>query len=184
MELGQVERQLALRNAEEQRLQGIVRDYQERIERVPARESELAELTRDYSTLQTLYQTLLAKQEESKIAANLERRQVSAQFKLLDPARLAEKPFGPRRRLIAAAGVAAGLCFGLALVALLEYRDRTFKTDADISNELRLPVLAVVPWMPSEGEERRAARRRFAVISATGAAVSGCIAVIVYSVLH
>jgi uncharacterized protein involved in exopolysaccharide biosynthesis len=65
---------------------GLIRTYQQRIERVPARESELAELTRDYSTLQTLYQTLLAKQEESKIAANLERRQVGAQFKLLDPA--------------------------------------------------------------------------------------------------
>ena len=77
LELEHVGRQLALRAAEEERLQGLIRTYQQRIERVPARESELAELTRDYSTLQTLYQTLLAKQEESKIAANLERRPVS-----------------------------------------------------------------------------------------------------------
>src|SRR4029450_2515162 len=97
----------------------------------PAPESALAELTRDYSTLQTLYQTLLAKQEESKIAANLERRQVGAQFKLLDPARVPERPFSPRRWLITLVGVATGLSLGFALVGLVEHRDRTFKTGAE-----------------------------------------------------
>ena len=58
----------------------------------PTRESELVELTRDYATLQGLYSSLLAKKEESKIAANLERRQIGEQFKLLDPARLPERP--------------------------------------------------------------------------------------------
>ena len=184
LELDHVGRQLALRAAEEERLQDLIRTYQQRIERVPARESELAELTRDYSTLQTLYQTLLAKQEESKIAANLERRQVGAQFKLLDPARVAERPFSPRRWLITLAGVAAGLSLGLALVGLVEHRDRTFKTGADIRNELTVPVLAIVPLMHSNQEARRAARRRFAATWATGVLVSGCIPLIIYSFLH
>jgi polysaccharide chain length determinant protein (PEP-CTERM system associated) len=184
LELEHVDRQLALKAAEEERLHGVIRDYQQRIERVPARESELAELTRDYSTLQTLYQTLLAKQEESKIAANLERRQVGAQFKLLDPARIAQRPFSPRRRLITLVGVAAGLSLGLALVGLVEHRDRTFKTGAEVRNELTLPVLAVVPLMPSDQEARRAARRRFAATCAASALVSACIPLIIYSFLH
>ena len=155
-ELDQLERQIAIKGEEEQRLRAIGRDYQQRIDRVPARESELAELTRDYSTLQTLYQTLLAKQEESKIAANLERRQIGAQFKLIDPARVAQKPFSPRRWQINLLGMVAGLSLGLALVGLLEYRDRTFNTDAEVRSELTLPVLAVVP---SDGVRRRAAAR-------------------------
>ena len=67
---------------------------------VPARETELAELTRDYTTLQQIYSDLLAKNEESKVAANLERRQIGEQFKLLDPARLPEKPISPNRLMI------------------------------------------------------------------------------------
>jgi polysaccharide chain length determinant protein (PEP-CTERM system associated) len=183
-ELEQLDRQIALKGEEEQRLRAVGRDYQQRIERVPARESELAELTRDYATLQTLYQTLLAKQEESKIAANLERRQIGAQFKLLDPARVAQTPFSPRRWLIDLLGMAAGLACGLALVGLLEYRDRTFNTEADVRSELTLPVLAVVPLMESDEEQRRAAKRRFLCMSATGAIVAGCIPIVVYSLLH
>lgn len=183
-ELEQLDRQIALKGEEEQRLQATAHDYQQRLERVPARESELAELTRDYSTLQALYQALLAKQEESKIAANLERRQIGAQFKLLDPARVAQKPFSPRRWLIDLAGMAAGLGLGLMLVGLLEYRDRTFNTEIDVRNELTLPVLAVVPLMESDEEQRRAARRRGVRRVATGALVTACIPIVVYSLLN
>src|SRR5436309_6248662 len=99
-ELDQLDRQLAFKEAEETRLRSLADSYQQRVDKVPARESELAELTRDYSTLQTMYTTLLSKQEESKIAANLERRQIGTRFKLLDPARMAEAPFSPNRRRI------------------------------------------------------------------------------------
>ena len=64
---------------------------------MPKRESELVELTRDYTTLQTTYQSLLAKREESKIAANLERRNIGEQFKVLDPARV---PSGRSVRIV------------------------------------------------------------------------------------
>lgn len=125
IELEQLDRQLAFKEAEDVRLHAVADQYQRRVEKVPARESELAELTRDYSTLQTLYQTLLAKHEESKIAADLERRQFSDQFKVLDPPRPAERPFAPRRWVITLAGVAGGLGLGVALVAFAEYRDHT-----------------------------------------------------------
>jgi uncharacterized protein involved in exopolysaccharide biosynthesis len=184
VELDQLDREIQLKSAEEQRLRATVHDYQQRVEHVPARESELAELTRDYSTLQTLYQTLLAKQEDSKIAANLERRQIGAQFKVLDPARVAERPFSPRRSRIDVIGIAAGLAIGLALVAIIEHRDRTLKTAADIRAELTLPVLAVVSLIESEQEQRRAAKRRFLVRFALGIVVSACLPVIVYSFLH
>jgi protein tyrosine kinase modulator len=184
IELGQLDRQIAFKHAEEQRLREITQRYEQRIERVPARESELAELSRDYSTLQTLYQTLLTKQEESKIAANLERRQIGAQFKLLDPARVAEKPFRPRRWLIDLCGVAAGLALALILVGVLEHRDRTFNTDDEVKNELLLPVLAVVPLMESDEEQRRQAWRRFIATGAIAIVVGLCVPIVIYSCLH
>jgi protein tyrosine kinase modulator len=182
-QLEQLDRQLAFKETEDQRLRGVADGYQRRIDSVPARESELAELTRDYSTLQTLYQTLLAKQEESKIAANLERRQIGDQFKLLDPAQEAERPFSPRRRLISLVGIAGGFAVGLGLVALVEYRDRTLKTEHDVAQELMLPVLAVVPFMESDDERQRAAKRRLVAAFARGGLVAACLPVVVYSLL-
>ena len=184
LQLDQIDRQLAFKLAEEQQLRGAAADYQRRIDRVPARESELAELTRDYSTLQTLYQTLLAKQEESKIAADLEHRQIGDRFKLLDPARLAERPFSPRRWLIDLAGLAGGLLLGIVLITIAEFRDRTFRNETDVFRELAVPVLAVVPLMESSHQQQRTARRRMLLALAKGSLVAACIPVVIYSLLH
>ena len=70
-----------------------------------------------------MYTNLLGKREESRIAANLERRQIGETFKLLDPARVPERPFSPNRALINLSGMLAGLVLGLAWVVLREYRD-------------------------------------------------------------
>ena len=55
---------------------------------------------------------------------------------------------------------------GSALVALLEYRDTSFKTDDDIVTTLSLPVLAVIPVM-TNAIERRAQRRRKLLLAAS-----------------
>ena len=51
---------------------------------------------RDYTTLQAQYTGLLGKSQDAKVAANLERRQIGEQFKLLDPARLPQRPKSAR----------------------------------------------------------------------------------------
>ena len=84
-ELDVIDHQLSTNKAEEQRLKQVGNSYQSKVDVVPTRESELVELTRDYSTLQAAYASLLAKREDSKIAANLERRQIGEQFRILDP---------------------------------------------------------------------------------------------------
>ena len=69
------------------------------------------------------------KREDSKLAANLERRQIGEQFKILDPASLPERPFNRTQRLMRARRrLGGGSAPGPALVGLLEYRDSSFKT--------------------------------------------------------
>ena len=46
-----------------------------------------------------------------------ERRQIGEQFRLLEPARLPERPVGPSRLAVNATGALAGLGLGLVLVA-------------------------------------------------------------------
>ena len=182
-QLDQIDHELASKDAEQKRLRALTDSYQARVDRIPTRESELTELTRDYSTLQNMYSTLLAKQEEAKIAANLERRQVGEQFKLLDPARIAEQPFTPNRRQIILMGVLVGLALGVGLIALLEYRDRSFKTASEVAAELRIPVLAVVSLMESNAERRRAFRRRIAVSCGLGTVVAAGFCVVIYALV-
>jgi polysaccharide chain length determinant protein (PEP-CTERM system associated) len=168
-ELEMVDRQIATDQTEEKRLRTVIAGYQGRVEATATRESELTSLMRDYDTLNKNYQSLLAKQEDSKVAAAMESRAIGEQFRFLDPARLPEKPVSPNRPVINLIGALAGLALGVGIVALFEYRDNSFRTDEEIVSVLSLPVIAVIPLMLS-GAERRARRRR-SVLVATATAV-------------
>jgi uncharacterized protein involved in exopolysaccharide biosynthesis len=160
-ELEVIDHQLATSQAEEDRLKKVIAGYQADVDAVPTRESELVELTRDYSTVQATYSSLLQKQEESKLTANLESRQVGEQFKVLDPASLPERPFNRLQRIGALAGGAVGgLLLGLFSVAFLEYRDSTFRTEQEVSRVLGLPVFALVPKVRYEPDVRAERRRQ------------------------
>jgi polysaccharide chain length determinant protein (PEP-CTERM system associated) len=165
-EIEKLDRQTALKEGEVAQLRQSVSDYQRRVEAVPGHESELTDLMRDYETLQKSYTSLLAKKEDSKISANLERQQVSGQFKILDPARLPQKPFSPDRLKIMLAGAGFGLILGVALGAFLEYRDTSLRSEDEILRSLVLPVLAAIPIMTTVGDRGR--RRRVVVASVAG----------------
>jgi len=142
------------------RLQDSIGDLTGRVQAGPSLQSEATELMRDYGTLQDGYTALLRKSEESKIAVDLERRQIGEQFRVIDGARLPERPISPNRLRINMFGILGGLALGLGLVAFLEYRDTSFKSDDDVMTTLALPVLAVIPLMTNAGERRQARRRR------------------------
>ncbi len=139
-EIDSLERQIAFKEAEEKRLRETLAAYQRRIEEIPGVESEWIALTRDYKTQQAAYESLLAKSEQSRVAVELERRQIGEQFRVLDPARPPVRPTGVNRMQVNAMGAAAGLMLGVALAALLEFRDRTFHSAQDVQDVLQLPI--------------------------------------------
>jgi len=169
-QIADIDRDLRDKRDMDERLRRTIGEYQAKIDAVPTRESELVELTRDYATLQGSYQSLLAKREDSKIAANLERRNIGEQFRVLDQARIPEAPFRPQRREIALVGGAAGLMLGLGIVGFLEFRDTSLKLEADVVRLLSVPVMAVVPVMTSPSDDGKQ-RRRTLVARLAGAVV-------------
>jgi uncharacterized protein involved in exopolysaccharide biosynthesis len=177
-ELENIDRQLQAKIAEESRLRGMMAMYQARIEAVPIREAELAALSRDYETLQQSYTTLLQKKEESQIAANLEKRQIGEQFKILDPARMPERPASPDRPQLYAIAILAALMIGFGLAAGAEYLDKTLRSESDVRAALNLMVLATVPYMRDGQAAAQRFRRRLALsaaalsVIAVGAAVA------------
>jgi uncharacterized protein involved in exopolysaccharide biosynthesis len=181
LQLELLDRNLAKKQADEQQLRKQIASYQGRVEAIPTRESEMTELMRDYTTLQNQYTTLLGKREDSKIAANLERRQIGEQFKLLDPARIPERPFSPNRTTLNVMGLVGGLGVGVLLIGLLEYRDKSFKTDHEVMRVLSLPVLAVVPMMQSATEKQWAFKKRILVAAACSVTVAAGLGVVAYT---
>jgi polysaccharide chain length determinant protein (PEP-CTERM system associated) len=172
-EIEKLDRQIASKEADVARMRQSVSDYQRRVDAVPGHESELTDLMRDYDTMRNTYTSLLAKKEESKISANLERQQVSEQFKILDPARLPQKPFSPDRIRITLAGAAFGLMLGVMLAAFLEYRDTSLRSEEEILRTLVLPVLAAIPIMSAIADRGRRRRYLFVSAAATVLAVAG-----------
>jgi polysaccharide chain length determinant protein (PEP-CTERM system associated) len=171
VEMDMIDRQMAVKQAEDKRLRGVLATYQARVEATAGRESELTSLMRDYDTTSKNYQSLLARQQDSKVAANMESRQIGEQFRFIDQARLPERPISPNRPLYNLIGALAGLGLGLGMVALLEYRDNSFRTDDEIVSVLALPVVAVIPLMLSR-DERRLRRRRSTMVGVATAVVT------------
>jgi polysaccharide chain length determinant protein (PEP-CTERM system associated) len=173
-ELDTLGRQINKKLADQAELRATLQTYRSRVEALPTRESELAALTRDYDTMQTLYRGLLAKKEDSKVAENLEQHQIGEQFKIIDPPRRPQRPISPNRRLLYAGGAAAAVVLSLVLAALLEFLDKTLRTEADVQAALGAPILVVIPRMMTDRERRRSMVRRLATSLALAATSAAC----------
>lgn len=146
-QLRSVQQSIAAQKAEQARLEQQVKLYQGRIESSPEVEEEYKQLTRDHDTALGFYKDLLSKMNESSMATNLERRQQGEQFQVLDAANLPAQPTFPNPVVFAGGGFALGLVFGLAISALLEYRDTAVRDERDIYAFTKLPTLACISYV-------------------------------------
>jgi polysaccharide chain length determinant protein (PEP-CTERM system associated) len=131
-------------------LSGQVETYLSRIEKSPAREQDMAALMREYNSTKQNYETLLKKSQEALQAENLEKRQKGEQFRVIDPARVPEKPFSPDIPKTMLISLLAGLGAGLAAVFLREQMDRSFYDATDVEITLGIKVLATIPKIEDE----------------------------------
>lgn len=78
----------------------------------------------EYEEMQKTYRELLGKRQQARLAADMEKRQIGEQFRVIDPARIPERPEGPARASIILFGAATGLAAGLLLTLLAWMRRR------------------------------------------------------------
>ncbi len=128
--------------------------YQKRVENTPKREQELMSLQRDYGNIQESYSSLLGRRLESEIAVNMERKQKGEQFRILDSARLPQKPISPDMKKLFLLFVAAGLGIGGGIIFLFEYFDNSFRSPDEVESVLELQVLGTVPPLLSIKQRR------------------------------
>ena len=86
----------------------------------PAVEAQMSDMMRDFGNLKKEYQDLLGKKTESALATSLERQQQGAQFRVIDPPSLPDKPNFPDRFKFSLGAIGAGI----ALAILFGFRRR------------------------------------------------------------
>lgn len=128
--------------------------YQQRVENTPKREQELMGLKRDYDNIQESYNSLLARRLEAEISVNMERKQKGEQFRILDPARLPQKPIKPNLRMLFIIFIGLGLSIGGGIVFLLEFFNTGYKDPDDVEENLGIPVFVAIPSVLQKRELR------------------------------
>jgi predicted RNase H-like nuclease (RuvC/YqgF family) len=161
-------------HAEQQNLLASIQLYQRRVESTPRRDQELQLILRDYDTAKSRYQSLLKRDEEARLAENLEQRQKGEQFRLLESALPGRKPVEPKRSKLLLMGLVAGLGLAGGSVILLEQLRPSFHTASALGAFTQVPVLVSLPRIVTSADTRRQ-RWRFGLAVPATILILGCI---------
>ena len=145
-----------------QALQSKVASYDLRLEQTPQVERQYLELTRDHEASLLRYREIRAKQMQADIGEELEKDRKGERFSLIDPPQLPEKPSSPNRPAILLLGLVLSLGGGVGSAAVLESLDDSVRGSKALAGLLKVPVLAVIPYM--ENNEQRQRKRRITLI--------------------
>lgn len=135
-------------------LKARVGSYQDRLNSAPAREQELADLTRGYDQSKANYDELLKKQNESEMATNMEQMQQGERFTMLDPPSLPLTPDFPNRLKFCGIGLGVGFALGFVVVATLELMDNRVYSEREIKALLPIPIISEIPEVVSPSDKR------------------------------
>lgn len=141
--------EIRARNVRQVEVEQKMRQLQGAVESQPAVETAFSSLDRDYQEMQKNYDDLLAKQQASAMAAQLERHDQSEQFVILDPANLPSKPYRPDPLILGMGAVAFGLLVGLVFGMAVELRDDTMHDADEVAAYLKLPIIVALPIGPN-----------------------------------
>ena len=177
------------RRQEQQGLLKQMADAEGRLSRLPVREQEMANITRDYEISKANYRSLLDKKLSAEMSFDMEHRQKSERFTLLDPARVPEKPLKPNRPLLWTLGTLGSLLIGLAAGFGVELRKNVilgeWELPAGVQVLGRLPFIDVQTStvVPRRSGLRRLLSKpkvRFALVSSAVVSFLGIVAAGVY----
>jgi polysaccharide biosynthesis transport protein len=127
--------------AREKAMEKTIADFDQEALSTNRKELKYSILQRSVSTNQKLYDTLLSKVEESNVVKDAD----VSNIRIVEKAFLPLDPVKPKKKLNLALSVIFGLMTGVGLAFLLEYMDRSLRTEEDVQRYMDLPVISVVP---------------------------------------
>ena len=171
-QLKNIDAEIAKHQQEQQRLNKLVASYQARLEAIPVREQQIADLVRDYEINKNHYSQLLNNQLSAETATQLELRQKGEKFAILDPAQIPERPSKPNRPLIVVAGSMAGLMLGVLAVIGSELIGLTISSVDHIPLSNGNRVLEVIPMILTQTDQKRKRKQVIMAAAASGLAAT------------
>jgi len=146
-------------------LRARVGEYEARLDqlqlsakRIPELEAEMAQLNRDYGVHKSNYDRLLERRESASIGADMSAQAGIADFRVIDPPTLPNKPSAPNRLLLLPLAGLVGLAAGFALTFLVSQLRPAFSDPRSLREVTGLPVLGTVSMLQNTARIR--ARRR------------------------
>jgi len=152
---------------EQRRITAQINSYRVKVDAVPLREQEMAELNRNYGVSKDHYQSLLDKAFQAQMASDLEQKQEAEHFTVLDPATVPEKPFKPQRRLLLPVVLLAAIIVSVGLAYLKDILNDSPRLERELRAMLPadVPVLSSIPTLTGAAERRKSIRFAFAAIA-------------------
>jgi polysaccharide biosynthesis transport protein len=170
-----LEAEIAKHKEEQLRLNRLIAGYQAKLEAIPVREQQIAELVRDYEINKLHYGQLLNNQLSAETATQLEIRQKGERFSILDPAQAAQRPSKPNRPLINIAGSLGGLILGVLFAIGSEFFGMSITSPEQIPQQNGNQVLEIIPMILTEAERKRKRKQLImAAVSGAAATVAFC----------
>lgn len=154
--------------ARRDQLRAQLADYEKRIVQTPQVEQEYLNLSRDYDNAKKKYAEVRDKLLQARMAQELEKENRGEQLSVIEPPRVPDTPVKPNRLAVLFLGMVISLGGGAGAAAAAEHMDRTVRGPAMVTAVLKVPPLAVIPYL--DVEERVGWKRRelllFAVLAA------------------
>jgi len=119
--------------------------YESTLKNLPVAERDLAKMMRVAKVNADIFTFLLQKHEEARIA----KASTISNINIVDPAITPEKPVKPKKLKNLVLGLILGCMLGSGLVFFQEYLDDTIKDAEQAKRAIRLPLLAIIPFIPN-----------------------------------
>ncbi|CCK80498.1 GumC family protein [Desulfobacula toluolica] len=153
MQLKQIKNEIRKIQSDIFKIEQQMKVYEKRVEDTPKRELELQSLQRDYASIQSVFNSLLDRRLEAELSVNMEKKQKGEQFRIIDHARLPEKPISPSVAMLFLLSVASGIGTGFGVIFLLEAFNTSIRREEQIEKNLGLTILAAIPILKKPGHK-------------------------------
>ncbi len=163
-----------------------VAEYQSRMDKlkqssrlVPELEAEFTQLNRDYEIHKTNYNNLVSRRESASISEEMDASGV-AEFRLIEPPRVAPEPVAPNRLILLTVVLIVSLLAGGAASFLVSQLRPVFHDGRVLSDIAGVPVLGSVSMLLSDERKRYERRRSIVFYGGIGGLVAAYVAMLAF----
>ncbi|MCY7317024.1 MAG: chain length-determining protein [Rubrivivax sp.] len=174
----ELNRMLATAEVQVAAIQARVEEYgsryaqaRESLKTAPQLEAEAAQLNRDYAITKKGYEDLVSRRQSAVMSGDLDVASGVAEFRLIDPPRVAPKPVSPNRLLLLPLVLVAALGAGLFFSFAASQMRPTFSSPEELRQQTGLPLLGVVTMLTTDDDRRRDRVGLFRFVAASGGLV-------------